>query len=60
MLNPGLNATFSWLSQIASNYEYYTFNNVKLIYTTTSPTSIPGFVCFAFDADVTDNDPPSY
>jgi len=32
-LNPGLSSTFPWLSQIAQNYEEYTFNQLMFTYT---------------------------
>lgn len=43
-INPGLSATFPWLSAIAANYSEYKFNKLVFRYITRSPTTKSGAV----------------
>jgi len=56
-LNPGMDATFSWLSNVALNWERYKFHALKFIYLTRSPTSQAGSVILAPDYDPADTAP---
>lgn len=52
--NPGLYASFPWLSAIAQRFESYTFQNLKLEYVPMCGTNTPGVVMLAPDYDVSD------
>lgn len=53
-LNPGMGATFPWLSQIAQNYETYRFRKLKFEFKTRTGTNVPGSVLMAIDPDASD------
>jgi hypothetical protein len=57
-INPGLLASFPWLSGIAINYESYRFNSLRYIYEPIAPTSTSGSVMMAIEFDSLD-DPPN-
>ncbi len=57
-LNPGIAATFPWLSTQASGWEQYRFHRLDFEYVTRSPTSATGDVFLSPDYDVLDA-PPS-
>jgi hypothetical protein len=57
-INPGLPATFPWLSQIAQNYEMYRFRKLRFRYEPASATAIGGFVSVIPATDALEN-PPS-
>jgi len=48
-LQPGSDATFSWLSNVAVNWERYRFHKLKFHYFTRSPTSTVGSVMLSPD-----------
>jgi len=60
-INPGLSATFPWLSQIAANYEQYKINGMIFQFVTTSGTAVSstntalGQVMFATTYDPIDS-----
>lgn len=56
-LNPGIAATFPWLSTQASCWEQYKFHNLKFCYYTRSPTSAGGSVLLVPDYDASDAAP---
>jgi len=56
-LNPGLSASFPWLSSIASQFEHYTIHKLTLLFVSTSSTSATGAVIIAPEYDPTANDP---
>lgn len=58
-LNPGLAATFPWLSGIAQNFESYRFRSLTVSYKTRTGTGIPGSVYLAYDPDASDSAPAS-
>lgn len=58
-LNPGIIATFPWLSTIAQNYETYMFRKVKLCYYTRTGSTTAGSVVMAPDYDAADSSPPT-
>lgn len=58
-INPGLYATFPWLSQLALLYESYLFLSLKFEFETTASTSQIGFVAIAVDFDASDEAPVS-
>lgn len=58
-INPGISASFPWLSQIAGRFESYTFNRLDFIYEPMVPTTQPGTVMMAIDFDAADNPPNS-
>lgn len=53
-INPGLNATFPWLSSVASNYESYLFKKLHFHYKPICPTNTPGKAILAVDFDAAD------
>lgn len=57
-VNPGLSATFPWLSVMAQAWEQYEFNDLKFCYYTRTGTNVPGSLMMAFDYDAADA-PPS-
>jgi hypothetical protein len=58
-INPGLLATFPWLSQIAPAYESYRFKRLSFIYEPACATSTAGSVMLAVDFDASDPAPSS-
>jgi len=56
-LNPGLAATFPWLSTQASNWEQYHFNKLRFCYYTRCATTTPGSIIMAPDYDAADAAP---
>jgi len=57
-INPGL-ASFNWLHRIASEYDFYRFEEFNLVYATDSSTSAGGSVHMAVDFDALDEGPTS-
>jgi len=57
-VNPGLQATFPWLSKVAQNFESYRFRKLKFCYETEAPSSLGGTLVIALDYDSADA-PPS-
>lgn len=55
-LNPGLSASFPWLSTVANNYEQYRFNTLSFCYISSASTNTTGdiYIIPEYDAD----DPP--
>lgn len=58
-INPGLAATFPWLSQIAPRFEKYQFKKLKFLYETEAATSLGGSVILTVDYDASDAAPTS-
>nr|WRQ65279.1 structural protein [Tolivirales sp.] len=58
-INPGISASFPWLSQIAGRFESYTFNRLDYVYEPMVPTTQPGTVMMAIDFDAADSPPNS-
>lgn len=58
-INPGLNANFPWLSNVANNYESYRFNRLQYIYKPICPTTTQGKVILGVDYDASDSTPNS-
>jgi hypothetical protein len=56
-LNPGLAASFPWLSVIAQNWETYRFRKLRVCYYTRTGSNIPGSVLLAHDPDASDAAP---
>jgi hypothetical protein len=56
-LNPGLSATFPWLSNMAGNWETYHFNKLRFCYYTRCGTGTSGSVILAPDYDAADASP---
>lgn len=56
-INPGLNATFPWLSSIANRFEFYRFKKLNFIYQPICATTTPGSVMLAIDFDAADPTP---
>ncbi len=56
-LNPGLAASFPWLSTIAGSFEQYRFTRLKFHYVTRAPTSYKGSILMAPDYDSLDSVP---
>jgi hypothetical protein len=59
-INPGLNATFPWLSTQAQNWEMYRFNKLRFVFITASPTTQSGSVALIPDYDSADPAPASF
>lgn len=53
-VNPGLVSTFPWLSNVANNYEFYTFQSLRFEFRTTVGTTNSGSVAMAMDYDAAD------
>lgn len=53
-MNPGLGASFPWLSQIARQYESYTFTRLRFNYVPSCSTATAGSVQLAVDFDAAD------
>lgn len=58
-LNPGLNASFPWLSQVAQAWEEYSFNSLSFEFITRSSTATRGSVIMTPDYDASDAPPAS-
>jgi len=56
-LNPGIAATFPWLSTVASSYEQYSFRRLRFHYVTRCATSYVGSVLLAQEYDALDSAP---
>lgn len=56
-LNPGIAATFPWLSTQAASWEQYRFNTLRFCYYTRCATSVPGSVMLVPDYDAADAAP---
>lgn len=57
VLNPGMAATFPWLSTQAAGWEQYTFHRLKFEYVTRTATSTVGSVILSPEYDPTDPAP---
>jgi len=57
VVNPGISASFPWLSVIAANYESYKFNKLCFQFSTEKPTSVGGSLLMAIDYDANDAAP---
>jgi len=57
--NPGIAATFPWLSQEAAGWERYRFNSLRFNYLTRVSTTTAGSVIMAPDYDASDAPPVS-
>jgi len=55
--NPGLTATFPWLSKIAQNFETYKFNKLNVEFITSVGSNIGGSICIAPDYNSADGSP---
>jgi hypothetical protein len=53
-INPGRGKVFPWLAGIANNFEMYYIDYIRFTYVPTVPTSTPGFIVMAYEADPTD------
>jgi hypothetical protein len=58
-VNPGLAATFPWLSIMAQGWEEYRFRNLRFVYKTRTGSTTPGSVLMAPDYDSADVPPAS-
>jgi len=58
-LNPGLAASFPWLSNEAAGWEKYKFNSLKFDYFTRTGSNVPGSMMLAPDYDASDAQPLS-
>jgi hypothetical protein len=56
-INPGLNGSFPWLSNIAQNWESYKFHKLRYCYYTRTGSTTVGSVILAPDYDATDGPP---
>lgn len=56
-INPGIAATFPWLSSIANSWETYRFKRLRVCYYTRTGTNVPGSVIIAHDPDSSDAAP---
>jgi hypothetical protein len=56
-LNPGVVASFPWLSNEASGWESYRFNRVRTVWVPTSGTQVAGDIIMAPDYDAADPAP---
>jgi len=56
-INPGLPASFPWLSQVAQAWEEYSFNSLTYEYVTRASTATVGSVILTPDYDASDNPP---
>lgn len=53
-VNAGSGSSFSWLAQIAANYDFYRFKRVRLVYVPLCSTNTTGRVMLAYDPDSSD------
>ncbi len=58
-LNPGMGASFPWLSNEAAGWEKYKFNNLRFCYYTRTGSNVPGSMMLAPDYDAADAAPAS-
>jgi hypothetical protein len=58
-LNPGLSASFPWLSSIAGSFEQYRFNRLRYHYVTRAPSTYIGSILMAPEYDALDSNPTS-
>lgn len=58
-LNPGISATFPWLSVMAQTWEQYRFRSLRFCYYTRTGSNVPGSVILAPDYDAADAAPVS-
>jgi hypothetical protein len=58
-INPGLPATFPWLSQVAQRFERYKFSKLHFIFESQAPTSLGGALILSIDYDASDPTPLS-
>jgi hypothetical protein len=58
-LNPGLSASFPWLSTQAQSWERYRFNKLRFCYYTRTGSNVPGSVQMVPDYDASDSAPVS-
>jgi hypothetical protein len=58
-LNPGLSASFPWLSSQAQSWERYRFNKLRFCYYTRTGSNVPGSVQMVPDYDAADAAPVS-
>jgi len=58
-VNPGLQASFPWLSSQAAGWEQYSFNKLSYEYFTRTGTNVPGSVMLIPDYDAEDAAPDS-
>jgi hypothetical protein len=58
-LNPGLAASFPWMSQVATNYEKYMVKKLSVQYVTSSGSTTGGRVGLAFGYNPSEADPTS-
>lgn len=58
-LNPGLAATFPWLSNEAAGWEKYRFNGLRFCYYTRTGSNVPGSMMLVPDYDASDAAPAS-
>lgn len=54
-VNPGIAASFPWLSRLSVNYERYTMKKLRYIYEPQAPTTQAGTVVMSFDFDSADS-----
>lgn len=57
--NPGLAASFPWLSTIANSWEEYKFHRLDMVYLTRTGTNVPGSLLMTPDYDAADSAPSS-
>ncbi len=58
-VNPGLSASFPWLSKIANNYDMYKFRKLRIYYITKTQSGNTGEITIVFDPKSTDSPPAS-
>lgn len=58
-VNPGIAASFPWLSAVASRFERYKFNSLRFDYVPSCSVTTSGTVMAAYDTDATDSAPTS-
>lgn len=58
-LNPGMAATFPWLSTIATRYDKFRIHSLRVLYETETTTSSTGSFMMAIDYNATDDAPTS-
>lgn len=59
-INPGLAATFPWLSRTAANFETYCFDSLRYEFKTRTGTFTTGSLIYYQDYDAKDLAPPDY
>jgi len=57
VVNPGIAASFPWLSIIAANFESYRFNSLVFQFSTEKSTATSGSLMLAIDYDANDTAP---